>query len=345
MFNWSLNADSGLYAWSLIFSAWLLERLLPISSAIDPIAFFRFVCTRMAIKVLPAEKQSQQHYISGVLAIVVLVIPIGLIVYLISQFASYQWLFNLIVLYLALQLSGQLHLVKKIADAVKRNKKQLARDLLSTQVLRDTSALSMVGISKASIEMISLRISFQHATTLALALLLSPLFALCYRLCYEAAQTWNVKLNRYARFGYFSSRLCFVLQWLPTRFYALLLVLINFPANGLNALKACFTRQSLLSCNANIIYAAVSGVLNTHVSGAIRYEQSLNQEKNQNVNHQTKSNQDQISETITVRRHKYFGRDEPAASDIFRIVNAHNRTMLVYLMFLLFISFAVNANV
>ncbi|WP_371194899.1 cobalamin biosynthesis protein [Glaciecola sp. SC05] len=252
--------------------AWLVERFLPISSSVDPIAFFRFVCDRMADKVLPPSQQTQQHYISGALGLITLVLPIVIIVSLIAEFAFYGWLFDAIILYLCLQFSQQIRLMVLIKNALRGSKKQLAKDLLQPSVLRDTAPLSEVGLNKANIEMFTLRLVYQQAVVMFCFVLLGPIAALSYRLCYEASQSWNIKLIRFSRFGWLSHSICAIVQLIPTRLFCTLLLLLSFSKSSFKSLKMIFSTTVLFGPNGRFTLAALAGTLGKNISGPLFYK-------------------------------------------------------------------------
>ena len=254
--------------WLVMLCAWLIERFVPISSHINPIAFFRFICKRMAHKVLPSTYQTQQHYISGTLAWLSLIFPILAIAYIVSELASYSWLFSGIILYLCLQFSQETKKLKRIHSALLGNKKQLAKDYLSTSVLRDTQKLSTLGICKASIEMYILRLQYQQVVVLFCFAIAGPIAALFYRLSYEASQVWNVKLSKFTRFGAFSHFICRIIQFIPTRIFSLILNLMNAKLIP----KQMFGLSELSSPNGRFILYSTANAMRKTLDGPVYYK-------------------------------------------------------------------------
>lgn len=206
-----------------------LEKVLGLSSQIHPLQFFRFVCLQMVKKVSNNHYSEQQLRISGSLALIVLVLPIIIIAYLAHQFAGYQWLFETLLLYILIDYSQDQSYIKKASQAIASNKKQLAKDLLQQKLLRNTQNLSALGLTKASIESIFLRYHHQQFTSIALFLVLGPITALGYRLCYEAHQAWNVKRHEYKVFGGFANVITRLFQLLPSLIMSVSFVLTSAP--------------------------------------------------------------------------------------------------------------------
>jgi adenosylcobinamide-phosphate synthase len=305
--------------WLALVIAWLVERRFPVAPAVDPIAFFRFICQRMASKVLPAEQQTQQHFISGTLALMLLIGPTIIIIYLVHAFASYPWLFDIIILYVALQYSATKRSIDKIESALLEQKKQLAKDQLQPLVLRNTHALSSIGIAKASIESATLRISYQQISVMFWFICIGPIFALTYRLCYEVSQSWNIKLKQFHRFGWLAAKLCALLQWPPTRLYAVILALLSLSMPFKIFTKRLLSLQGLSQTNGSYLLSAMGLVLNKHMSGPVMYD------------------------LRKYRREKYLGEHEPQISDINAAQSANTKAAITMIVLMLVISLILNS--
>ena len=308
---------SGLSTWGALVTAWLLQRYIPLSSAIDPIAFFRFVCERMAQKVLPEKLNKQQNFISGSLALITLLVPTLIIVLLISKVAYYPLILDILLLYVCLQFSSSERASKQIFNALKQQKKQLAKALLSPHVLRDTDSLSEMGISKATIEMFSLRLIYQQVSCIFCFLLFGPIATLAYRLCYEAQQSWNPKYPKFRHFAWLASTLSAVVQYVPVRVFSLLLLIVSINKHSIGYLKFLFAPKMIFTSNGSFVLASVSCVIHRNMSGAVKYQQRR------------------------VMRQKFIRHGEPTISDIKDFIGICSATMLLYLGLLLPLSYAL----
>ena len=233
MLDASVNMPSAMQAILVVWLAVAVERAVPISTSIDPLSFFRFVCQRMANKVLKTKYRGQQANISGGLALIVLVLPTAVIVYLIREFASYQWLLDVLLLWVLLQYNGHVKNAASSIQALAQDKKQLAKNLMQLSVLRQTAPLSPLGLHKAALECIFLRYNHQVITILFWYLLAGPVAALVYRLSYEASQIWSTKLPAFADFGRLSTFVCDIFRFIPTLFTSLSMMLFSHPAHAM----------------------------------------------------------------------------------------------------------------
>ena len=205
----------------VMFLVMTIERLWHWPDAYHPLSFARLLATNMARKVNKQNENGHvQQLISGSLAIFVLLLPLVLILAIFTTMAEFPLFFDGLLLLIALQFSPLLSRQKKIANAIKLEKKALARNLLTPIVLRETDMLSPMGIAKASIESLLLRFNYQYCAVLFWYLICGGTGALAYRLIYEFSQVWNTKLKRFRYFGKPAASLVWLFSWLPARIAA-----------------------------------------------------------------------------------------------------------------------------
>ncbi|MFT6269731.1 MAG: adenosylcobinamide-phosphate synthase [Alphaproteobacteria bacterium] len=262
-----------------IIAVWLalvIEKLVPVSASIEPFTFFRFVCLQMANKVIKQGSSHQQLVISGSLALLVLLFPTLVIAYLMHNFASYQWLLDALLLWLLIQYTQDINLFNKGVEALKKNKKQLSKDLLQQKLLRNTQAMSPLGLTKASVESIFLRYHHQQFTTIACFLLLGPIAALGYRLCYEAHQVWNVKCEAFTVFGRFANMLTLLFQIVPSIVLSISFIIFSAPY----ALSDFFKEKQLSAIlkqlivghsNQSLLLCSLAHGLGINIGGPVMY--------------------------------------------------------------------------
>ncbi|MGB3724161.1 MAG: cobalamin biosynthesis protein, partial [Glaciecola sp.] len=255
----------------VIIAALLLERFLPLHHSIDPLSLYRFVCERMASKVLKTHYVGQQALISGTLALVVLLAPTLIIMYLLHSFASYQWLLDILILYVLLQYSHHVKKVTKAITALQQNKKQLAKNLLQPHVLRQVAPLSAMGLIKASIESLYLRYMYQQVAVIFCYVLAGPVFALAYRLCYEANHAWNPKLAHFGDFGRFATAAVKLVQIIPVALSAWLLVIFLKPTTAFRLVGSSIYWKGLLQHQYPTLLLSLSYALQIKTGGPAMY--------------------------------------------------------------------------
>lgn len=307
----------------IVYAALAIEKLMPISSVIDPLSFFRFVCQRMASKVMGQKYSPKQLITSGSLALLSLVLPLLIVVYLVLQFASYQWLLDILLLWLLMQFNSNIIIVTKGIEALQTDKKQLAKELLQQTLLRNTQSLSSLGLAKASLETIFLRYHHQQFTIILCYLLLGPIAALGYRLCYEANQVWNIKLNEFYYFGRLSNIITQVFQLIPSLVMTISFVLFSSP----KALILHFKQKPLIKSikqaislfgNQSLLLQTLSSALNVNTGGPLVY----GTDKEQRVRFSlTKNGTGNISKPNTSV--------EPSTNSVKTLISLVNRHLIV----------------
>lgn len=190
----------------------------------EPLRFFQFYCQQLSNKVNKPQNSHQQQTIAGLIAIVITLAPIIIILWLFAAFIAVDFLWQVCLLYLALGAFGLSKINTQVAKALVAKQNNLAKQTLKPWLLRETEALSPLGLSKAAIEMKLLRTLGQGYTVAVLFMLAGPLTALAYRLLLEMHYCWNSKLDKYRYFGFYSKLFVSLLQWLPVRIFFLLLI-------------------------------------------------------------------------------------------------------------------------
>ncbi|SEK99250.1 adenosylcobinamide-phosphate synthase [Colwellia chukchiensis] len=235
----------------------------------QPLAYFSFYCQRLAEKVNKASNSPRQQHISGFIAIVVTLIPLLLILGLFEAFIAIPWLWHCVLLYLALGSFGLSKSCQAIARDLVANQTYLAKSKLAPLVLRDTEQLSVLGISKACIEMQLLRSTQLLVGVGFYYLLLGPLAALAFRLLVEMHYAWNIKLPRFAYFGVCVNQTVKLLQWIPARLFALVLWLGTISQNPI--LYWRLVRSKFFSNNNDLLLHILALGLSIRLSGVASY--------------------------------------------------------------------------
>jgi adenosylcobinamide-phosphate synthase len=307
----------------IVCAALAIEKLIPISSSIDPLSFFRFVCQRMASKVLGQQCSSKQLMTSGSLALLLLVLPLLIVAYLVLQFASYQWLLDILLLWLLIQFTGNIKIVTRGIDALQTDKKQLAKELLQQTSLRNTQSLSSLGLAKASLEAIFLRYHHQQFTTILCYLLLGPIAALCYRLCYEANQVWNIKLKEFHYFGRLTNIITQMFQLIPSLVMSISFVLISSPKALILHLKQKPLIKSIkqaigLLGNQSLLLQTLSSALNVNTGGPVMYGTTKKQRTRFSLTNNATENVNKPEKSV-----------EPSTNSVKTLISLVNRHLIV----------------
>ena len=247
-----------------------------------------------------------------------IIVPNLIILAIFREFVYYPALFDGILLYFCIQFSSNIQRFQHIRRSLVSGKKQLARDLLSPMVLRQTNVLSDVGISKAAIESIFLRFHYQALACYFLFIVFGPFTALCYRLCYELHLAWNTKQREFREFGKPVEKIVIICQWLPIRLNALLSVILSRGFKVFAYLRDEKLTKRWNEAHGGILLRAKHFALNVNLSGAVYYGETK------------------------VRRPKYIGRGEPTAQFMPNALATINRVLVLNLLLLLLTCLIIN---
>lgn len=236
----------------------------------QPLSFFNFYCQRLADKVNKASNSARQQNISGLIAILVTLTPLVAILWLFETFIEVPWLWHGLLLYLALGNIGLGRINKTVARELVANNSYLAKQALSPLLLRQTEQLSTLGLSKACIEMQVLRSSQLLVCVGFYYLIFGPLAALSFRLLIEMHYVWNIKLGRYRHFGAAINHIVQLLQWLPSRLFAIILLLGTIGQNTL--LNWRLTSGKFLTMGNGLLLHILALGLEVKLSGVAMYQ-------------------------------------------------------------------------
>ena len=263
----------------------------------EPLRFFQFYCQKLSDKVNKPQNSSQQQTIAGFIAILVTLLPITIILYLFEAFIEVKFLWQALLLYIAMGSFGLAQTNKVIAQALVAKQNYFAKQTLKPWVLRETDSLSTLGLSKSSIEMQILRTLQQGYSVVIIFLIAGPLAALTYRLLLEMHYCWNTKLVSNQYFGLYSKRLVGLLQWLPVRIFALLILFTSIGKNFV--LFFHLSKQHFFQLNNNIALLLLSLNLEIKLGGvALYHDKNQSKQKLRKISFNELARQPEVTDII-----------------------------------------------
>lgn len=291
----------------------LLKIVLSIFFIKEPLLLFRFYCNLLAKKVNKPKNSQGQQKIAGIIGVLITLIPLVIIFWLFEDFVEVIWLWHALLLYLALGSFGLTRMSMKIAKALIANKTDEAKQMLQPLVLRETNKLSVLGISKTTIEMQLIQTIQQCFVVAFYFLLAGPLVALTYRLLLEMHYSWNIKKKGFTAFGKHINILIQLLQWLPTRIFVFILLLGTIGQNFV--LFWQLIKRHYFALNNDIALYALALTLEKKLGGVVIYDNEKS------------------------RRENFNGKaKEPEPRDIIHAVKRVNQVLYFSLLILIFIA-------
>ncbi len=296
-------------------AALILERLFPLRENINPLSFIKAMAYGIASKVHSEKRQNaiNQQKLAGTLTIPTLVLPFLFLSYTLIKVTDFPLIFDCLLMWMCLGWAGARKDALKIAKALNKQQKGLAKDLLKPWVLRDTKSLSPMGVCKSSIEMVMLRAGKDYFCVIFYYLLFGSIAMLAYRLIAILAHSYNGKLTHFKHFGKAAGLLNYYLEWLPTRLTALAVMMLgNFK------LSFALISHAKPWPNQNTLWllAATAGNLKTALGGPAMYQ------------------------GVKLRR-GVIGNDhtrQPEVKDIRHAINLVEKTLAVWLLFIVLIA-------
>jgi len=269
------NLNGFSYSVLLLIAILIIKSLISHFITHDPLRFFRFFrfyCHQLAKKVNKPKNSTKQQSVAGLIAAFITLVPIIIIIWLFEVFIEVAYLWQGLMLYIALGSLGLNDINKKLAQALVAKQTYLAKEILSPWVLRNTGNLSSLGLSKAAIEMQLLRTLQQMYVVSFIFLLAGPLSALAYRLLLEMHYCWNNKSPSFAYFGLYIQKIINLCQWLPVRLFSLLLLITTLGQNSLLFWR--LSKKYIFQFNNSIAISLFALTLEVRLGGVAIYEKN-----------------------------------------------------------------------
>ncbi|WP_299018989.1 cobalamin biosynthesis family protein [uncultured Photobacterium sp.] len=214
-----LDNSSLLVMWGALVMQWLL----PIPAQLHPLQFWQQLAILVADKVNKPDDTHRQRQLSGGLAWSLMWLTVLVLLIALSQLVWIDSIFQLILLWLALEWRNTAKLSKRFIRALNREDKAYCRQLLEGLLNRDTRNLSLLGLGKAAAETQLLAYGRLVAGVLFWYALAGGIGALMYRLAVGLARAWSPSRQRYNAFGLPAVRILAILDLIPLRIFALLI--------------------------------------------------------------------------------------------------------------------------
>jgi len=214
-----LNNSSLLVLWGALAMQWLL----PIPRSLHPLYIWQQLAILIAARVNKPGDARRQQILSGVLAWSLMWATVLILLVSLGQLVWIESIFQLILLWLALDWRNTAKLSKHFIRAYSQEDKAYCRQLLAGPLNRNTQNLSLLGLGKAGAETQLLAYGRLVAGVLFWYTLTGGIGALMYRLAVSLARVWSPSRQRYNAFGLPAVRILAALDIIPLRIFALLI--------------------------------------------------------------------------------------------------------------------------
>jgi len=250
--------------------ALLMARFAPLPLQYQPWPLLNLLARRIGERVNKPGYSQAQLRLSGLLAVLVLLLPLLLLCALMHQLSDWPAAFDAMLLYLSLDAMRFNQHCRQLCQKANSGQLQLAREQLQQVMLRDCSQLSAVGIYKAAIEVIAQRQARHFAAIVVWYLLLGGEAALLVRALLELKQSWNDKLQVWRPFASSLAKLTHVLTAPALWFYGCWLALLYNPLRCWQYYK--YSADLWMSRPQRCLLSAWSAALQRNLAGPVIYE-------------------------------------------------------------------------
>lgn len=248
-----LMAAALLEMWLPLPRAWRAARLTPLFNALGS-------------KVNRPQRSSSERYFAGILLPLLILGVVLFLTLLLFTLAGFEVWLSFVLLILLLELNPQERLALQLKKLLTQGQKQKAKELLTSQVLRDTTPLSAMGTAKAGCECIALRLFSGWFAVIVWYLILGIEGAVLMQTVFVLNTAFNVKLAANRSFGLGIRRILQAMLLLPALVYGLL-HLLNL--RGFKQFKAGFAGMQncaaapcsgfMLSLTAYLLHLSLGG--------------------------------------------------------------------------------------
>lgn len=205
----------------VIFAALVLDRLFGEAKYLHPLVGFGKLAQFIESRINTGATSESRTKLRGLLSLTFLIIPLSSITAYISYRYNTYFIFEALVLYLAIGARSLVEHAQRVADALLLKRTDEARAFTSHLVSRDTETMTETDMSRAAIES-----TLENGSDAIFA----PLFwfaiggapaVVLYRLSNTLDAMWGYRTERYQHFGWAAARLDDVLNYIPARLTAL----------------------------------------------------------------------------------------------------------------------------
>jgi adenosylcobinamide-phosphate synthase len=252
-----------------IILAVLLDQWLGEPKKNHPLVFFGQMASSIETFLLKKNAVPAKQKISGIIALLTLVIPFTGLIYFLEQWAFINSIISPVILYFCIATKSLREHALLVFQALKTDNLTLAKKQVSMIVSRQTEKMVAVDVRKATIESVLENGADAVFAPIFWFVVAGPSGAVLYRLSNTLDAMWGYKNQRYIYFGWAAARFDDALNWIPARLTALSYALVGQTKKAID----CWKNQAHLldSPNAGPVMTAGAGALQLKLGGAAWY--------------------------------------------------------------------------
>ena len=256
-----------------IILAILLDHWLGEPKKHHPLVFFGQLATWIETSLLKQKHSALKQKIYGMMAHLLLLIPLSGLVYLVIQRTQINPVISPLILYFCIASNSLKQHSIAVFKALELDDLSLAKKQVSMIVSRETENMTADDIRKATIESVLENGADAVFAPIFWFIIAGPVGAITYRLSNTLDAMWGYKNQRYIHFGWAAARFDDILNWIPARLTAISYALLGQTRPAIN----CWKNQAQLldSPSAGPVMASGAGALNLQLGGPAWYHGKL----------------------------------------------------------------------
>jgi len=251
----------------------LLDHWLGEPKKNHPLIYFGRLATWIEIRLIKQHHSANKLKTHGLMALLLLLIPFTLLIYLVNQNNLIAPVISPLILYFCSASNSLKQHSIAVFNALELDDISLAKKQVSMIVSRETENMSSTDIRKATIESVLENGADAVFAPVFWFIIAGPTAAITYRLSNTLDAMWGYKTRRYLHFGWAAARFDDILNWFPARLTALSYALLGQTRLAIN----CWKNQAQLldSPNAGPVMTSGAGALNLQLGGPAWYHGKL----------------------------------------------------------------------
>lgn len=256
-----------------IILAVLLDQWLGEPKKYHPLVFFGKLASNIETKFLKKSDSACKQKMSGIIALLLMIVPFTVFIYLLDQWNFLNSIFSAVILYFCIAGKSLKQHSLLVCYALKAGDLILAKKKVGMIVSRETEEMDAVDIRKATIESVLENGADAVFAPIFWFIIAGSSGVILYRLSNTLDAMWGYKNQRYFYFGWAAARFDDVLNWFPARLTALSYALLGHTKNAFD----CWKNQAYLlaSPNAGVVMTSGAGALRLKLGGSAWYHGML----------------------------------------------------------------------
>jgi len=270
-----LLQDSQLYIGAMVLLLSIfIAKIAPLPRQWQPLEWLTYLAVNLSVKVNHSHRAPSQQIIAGTLSTLLLVLPFWLVIYFFFELTQSPWFVEALVIYVCLQDDNFKSVAKEVTLSLRHTHKVRARTLLQPWVNRNTQSLSIVGLSKVTIERLATTPVYGIASAVIFYCLGGAPLLLAARMIKQLDNVWPVINPQYRFFGLFTYVISSIVHFIPAKLWGFSLAIQGGPKSLIILLNPKINAMPIIEHQTTAVTASA---LNIELGGPAKFTPATQQ--------------------------------------------------------------------